>query len=63
MNVLSPMKCFCFKISNRLKHVGMAVFFKECCLVRDLHTDLGSFEEFLFAHPTTTRVSPLVPER
>lgn len=63
MNVLSFMKCFCFKISDYLKHVGMAVFFKECCLVRDLHTDLGSFEEFLFAHPTTTRVSPLVPER
>lgn len=41
----------------------MAVFFKERCLVRDLHTDLGSFEEFLFAHPTTTRVGPLVPEQ
>lgn len=63
MNVLSPVKCFCFKISNRLKHVGMAVFFKERCLVRDLHTDLGSFEEFLFAYPTTTRVGPLVPEQ
>lgn len=63
MNVLSPVKCFCFKISNRLKHVGMAVLFKERCLVRDLHTDLGSFEEFLFAHPTTTRVGPLVPEQ